>query len=95
MYLSASEWFITRWGTKWYHIEITVIFVPETPIWVTAYGIFLGFWSTDSLSNKTFWVTLSFFRKQFYNIFPSMKIIIHGNPDNNLESLCTIKTYIC
>jgi hypothetical protein len=30
------------------------------------------------------------FRKQFYFIVSCLKIIGHGNPDSNLESLCII-----
>jgi hypothetical protein len=33
--------------------------------------------------------TLKNFRMQFYFIVSGFKIIVHGNPDNNLESLCT------
>jgi hypothetical protein len=32
-------------------------------------------------------VSLSLFRKKFYFVFSGLKIIDHGNPDNNLESL--------
>jgi hypothetical protein len=30
------------------------------------------------------------FRKQFHSLVSDLKIIGHGNPDNNLESLCII-----
>jgi hypothetical protein len=30
------------------------------------------------------------FRQQFYFILPGLKIIGHGNPNNNLESPCII-----
>jgi hypothetical protein len=30
------------------------------------------------------------FHKQFYFVVSGLKIICHGNPDNNLESLCII-----
>jgi hypothetical protein len=33
-HLSVSRWYITRWGTKWYHTEIIVILVPESPIFI-------------------------------------------------------------
>jgi hypothetical protein len=32
------------------------------------------------------------FRKQFDFVFSGLKIIGHGNPDNNLESHCSINT---
>jgi hypothetical protein len=48
----------------------------------------LAFCSIDSSDNKTYWVTLSILRKQFYSGIPDMKIIGHGNTDNNLESSC-------
>jgi hypothetical protein len=31
------------------------------------------------------------FRKQFYFVVSGLKIIGHGNPGNNLESLCTCR----
>jgi hypothetical protein len=31
-------------------------------------------------------------RKQFYSIVFDLKIIGNGNPDNNLESLCILRT---
>jgi len=30
------------------------------------------------------------FRKQFYSVVSGLKIIGHGNPDNNLESPCIL-----
>jgi hypothetical protein len=48
----------------------------------------LAFCSIDSISNKTFWVTLSYSISIFFIIISDLKIIGHGNPDNNLESLC-------
>jgi hypothetical protein len=44
------------------------------------------FCSIDSKNNMTFWVTFSYSVSSF--IFPSLRITGHGNPDNNLESLC-------
>jgi hypothetical protein len=42
----------------------------------------------DCVRNKTFFNHTFIFRKQFYFIFSILKIIGHGNPDSNLESLC-------
>jgi hypothetical protein len=38
----------------------------------------------------TFWVTLSYSVSSFYFIPSGLKIISHGNPDNNLESPCSM-----
>jgi hypothetical protein len=46
----------------------------------------LVFCSISSISNKTFWITLSYSVSSF--ILFSLKIIAHGIHDNNLESLC-------
>jgi hypothetical protein len=43
---------------------------------------------STALPNKTFLSYIFIFLKQFYFIIPGLKIIDHGVPDNNLESLC-------
>jgi hypothetical protein len=38
------------------------------------------------------WLSYTFFfRKQFYFVVSGLKIVGHGNPDNNLESSCRIE----
>jgi hypothetical protein len=39
-------------------------------------------------SNKTLLNCIFIFRKQFYFIIYGLRIIGHGNPDNNLELIC-------
>jgi hypothetical protein len=34
-YLSILRWCITRWGMRWYHVEIMVIFILESPVFIT------------------------------------------------------------
>jgi hypothetical protein len=44
--------------------------------------------SIGSICNNIFWVTFSYPVSSFILFFPIWKLIGHGNPDNNLESLC-------
>jgi hypothetical protein len=44
-----------------------------------------AFWSTDSISDKTFWFRLSYSISSLI-LSSGLKIIGDGNPDNNLES---------
>jgi hypothetical protein len=48
--------------------------------------------ASTALPNKTFVTYVFIFHKQFYFVVSGLKIIGHGNPDKNLESLCTTKT---
>jgi hypothetical protein len=42
--------------------------------------------ASTALPYKTFLSYTFIFRKQFYFVISGLKIICHGNPDNNLES---------
>jgi hypothetical protein len=44
--------------------------------------------SIGSICNKTFWVAFPYSVSSFIFFFSDLKIIGHGNSDNNLESLC-------
>jgi hypothetical protein len=52
----------------------------------------LIFCSVDSISNKTFEYNF-IFGKSFVFIISGLKIIDHGNRDNNLESFCMICSF--
>jgi hypothetical protein len=52
----------------------------------------LAFCSIDSKDNKNFLSYIFIFHQQFYFEFPGLKIIGHGNSDNNFESPCIIVT---
>jgi hypothetical protein len=45
--------------------------------------------------NKNFLSSTFIFRKQFYVFNSGLKIISHGNPDNNLESHCIFVKNFC